>query len=183
MNLAQATRELRTTLALTQQAFADRLDVSLRSVAHYERGRPANVEALQRLTQLAREAGRPDLVSVFSGRNRPEEDPQLRAEATVKGGVKVSHLGGGKGDHWGGAKRRRGAVLFLMREESRRWESGKPAFGFPLFHPPSSPELWECGNLAVFWRDFQGARGKSGKPALGFPHFPQPRHFHSSSFG
>ena len=36
-----------------------------------------------------------------------------------------------------------------------RWESGKPAFGFPLFHPPSSPELWECGNLAGCWRDFQ----------------------------
>ena len=61
-----------------------------------------------------------------------------------------------------------------------RWESGKPAVGFPLFHPPSSPELWKCGNLARIWRDFQGARGKRGKPALGFPRFPQPRHFHSS---
>jgi hypothetical protein len=61
-----------------------------------------------------------------------------------------------------------------------RWESGKPAFGFPLFHPPSWPKLWECGNLACCWRDFQGARGKSGKPAFGFPYFPQPRHFHSS---
>src|SRR5215471_7395319 len=67
-----------------------------------------------------------------------------------------------------------------MREESRRWESGKPAVGFPLFHPPSSSEMWECGNLAGFWRDFQGARGKSGKPVFGFPRFPQPRHFHSS---
>src|SRR6266446_8554817 len=56
----------------------------------------------------------------------------------------------------------------------------KPVFGFPLFHPPSSPELWECGNLACLWRDSQGARGKRGKPAFGFPRFPQPRHFHSS---
>jgi len=97
----------------------------------------------------------------------------------VKGRVKGSHLGGAKGYHWGGA------VLFCSRrDEPRRWESGKPAFGFPLFHPPSSPELWECGNLAVFWRDSQGARGKSGKPVFGFPCFPQPRHFHgSSSFG
>src|SRR5579862_8917870 len=40
--------------------------------------------------------------------------------------------------------------LLLMREESRRWESGKPAFGFPLFHPPSSSELlgmWESRRL------------------------------------
>ena len=63
---------------------------------------------------------------------------------------------------------------------SGRWESGKPAFGFPLFQPPSPPELWKCGNLARLWRDFQGARGKSGKPAIGFPRFPQPQHFHSS---
>ena len=68
----------------------------------------------------------------------------------------------------------------VERRESGRWESGKPAFGFPLFHPPSSSELWECGNLACSWRDLQGARGKSGKPAFGFPRFPQPRHFHSS---
>src|SRR5262249_30414622 len=45
--------------------------------------------------------------------------------------------------------------------------------------PPSSPELWECGNLAGCWRDFQGARGKSGKPVFGLstlstaPAFPQ----------
>jgi hypothetical protein len=38
----------------------------------------------------------------------------------------------------------------------------------------SLSELWECGNLAVFGRDFQGAGGKSGKPDFGFPRFPQP---------
>src|SRR3954470_6152237 len=54
----------------------------------------------------------------------------------------------------------------VERRESGRWESGKPAFGFPLFQPPSSSELWECGNLACSRRDFQGARGKSGKPAF-----------------
>jgi len=74
------------------------------------------------------------------------------------------------------------ALLRLMfrDKESGRWESGKPAFGFPLFHPPSSSELWECGNLAGLWRDSQGTRGKRGKPACGFPRFPQDRHFHSS---
>jgi hypothetical protein len=77
----------------------------------------------------------------------------------------------------------RSAVVFLglKERESGRWESGKLAFGFPVFHPSSSPELWECGNLARFWRDFQGARGKSGKPVFGFPLFAQARHFHSSA--
>src|SRR5215469_11852915 len=81
---------------------------------------------------------------------------------------------------WRRAVARPPVLVFWEIDQSGRWESGKPAFGFPLFHPPSSPELWKCGNLACFWRDFQGARGKSGKPAFGFPRFPQPRHFHSS---
>jgi len=81
-----------------------------------------------------------------------------------------------------GPVRLRGSAWFFVLERVKpgRWESGKPAFGFPLFHPPSWPKLWECGNLACCWRDFQGARGKSGKLAFGFPCFPQPRHFHSS---
>ena len=42
----------------------------------------------------------------------------------------------------------RSAAAFVGSERSRvgAVESGKPAFGFPLFHPPSSPELrgmWE----------------------------------------
>ena len=78
------------------------------------------------------------------------------------------------------AKPARLCVLLLEREKPRRWESGKPAFGFPLFHPPSSPALGKCGNLACCWRDSQGARGNSGKPVFGFPRFPQPRHFHSA---
>ena len=52
------------------------------------------------------------------------------------------------------AKPARGCFFVLEREKPGRWESGKPAFGFPLFHPPSWPELWECGNLACFRRDF-----------------------------
>ena len=66
--------------------------------------------------------------------------------------------------------------------ESGRWESGKPDFGFPLSHPPSSSAQWKCGNPAGCWRDFQGARGKRGKPAFGFPRFPQHRHFHGACF-
>src|SRR5712692_3648985 len=59
----------------------------------------------------------------------------------------------------------------------RVWKSGKPAFGFPLFHR-GPPPLWECGNLALCARFPRGC-GKRGKPAFGFPRFPQPRHFHS----
>ena len=54
------------------------------------------------------------------------------------------------------------------------WESGKPAFGFPLFHPPSSPELWKCGNLARSWRDFQGAVERGGSLLLAFHAFHSP---------
>jgi NADH dehydrogenase len=67
-----------------------------------------------------------------------------------------------------------GRSCSFVREESRRWESGKPALGFPLFHPPSSPELWECGNLAVFWRDFQGLVGRVGSLPLAFHAFHSP---------
>jgi len=36
-----------------------------------------------------------------------------------------------------------------VKEDPWRWEREKPAFGFARFHPPSSPELWKCGNLAA----------------------------------
>jgi hypothetical protein len=36
-----------------------------------------------------------------------------------------------------------GKPFSVLRDKySERWKSGKPAFGFPLFHPPSPPELW-----------------------------------------
>jgi hypothetical protein len=43
------------------------------------------------------------------------------------------------------------------------------------------PELWKCGNLALFAR-FPRNGGKRGNPAFGFPRFPPFRHFHSSFF-
>ena len=63
------------------------------------------------------------------------------------------------------------------RRRERLWESGKPVFGFPLFHGREAG-LWECGNLALFAR-FPRAGGKSGKAAFAFPRFPRARHFHS----
>jgi hypothetical protein len=46
-------------------------------------------------------------------------------------------------------------------------ESGKPAFGFPLFLGPS--ELLECGNGNAISK----GGGKGGKPGFGFPGFPR----------
>src|SRR5678815_1080314 len=43
-------------------------------------------------------------------------------------------------------------------------------FGLNIWKPP---ELGKCGNLACFWRDFQGARGKGGTPFLQSRHFQQ----------
>ena len=63
------------------------------------------------------------------------------------------------------------------RRRERLWESGKPAFGFPLFHGREAG-LWECGNLAFFAR-FPRGGGKRGKAAFAFPRFPRARHFHS----
>ena len=80
----------------------------------------------------------------------------------------------------GGEARRRSSLFCFETQDSGRWESGKPAFGFPLFH---RPRRRRCGNVGIspaVWRDFQGVRGKRGKPAFGFPRFPQPRHFHSA---
>ena len=73
--------------------------------------------------------------------------------------------------------------FWVFREQTvivvakRPWESGKPAFGFPLFHGREAG-LWECGNLAAFAR-FPSGGGKGGKAAFAFPGFPPPRHFHS----
>src|SRR5579862_3809396 len=72
--------------------------------------------------------------------------------------------------------------LLLMREESRRWESGNLLLVFHFSIRRRRRSCWECGNLAAFWRDFQGARGKSGKPVFGFPRFPQAPHFQALFF-
>jgi hypothetical protein len=57
------------------------------------------------------------------------------------------------------------------------WKSGKPACGFPLFHPGRrvAVGMWESRPpLARFPR----GRGKRGKAVFAFPRFPRTRHFH-----
>ena len=63
----------------------------------------------------------------------------------------------------------------------RLWESGKPAFGFPLSHDREAG-LWECGNLAPSAR-FPRDGGRRGKAAFAFPRLPRARHFHSLRLG
>jgi|SRR5580698_657734 hypothetical protein len=81
---------------------------------------------------------------------------------------------------------RRGRLPFLVLVSEKKqsellvawpvWESGKPVFGFPLFHPGYAGR-WECGNLALLAR-FPRDGGKRGKAAFAFPRFPRARHFH-----
>ena len=46
-----------------------------------------------------------------------------------------------------GEARPRPGFLVPGERDSWRWESGKPAFGFPLFHPPASRR--SCGNVGI----------------------------------
>jgi hypothetical protein len=81
-------------------------------------------------------------------------------------------------------------LLILDRGDSGRWKSGKPDCGFPLFHQPSSSELWECGNpaaLAGFPRGSWKAREaclwlSSLSTAPSFPRLPRSLRFHPRRF-
>jgi transcriptional regulator with XRE-family HTH domain len=66
MSLHQAVRKLRLATGESQQSFAQRLGLSLRAIANYEKDRVPNGPALYRLAKLARQVGQPDLAQVFS---------------------------------------------------------------------------------------------------------------------
>jgi transcriptional regulator with XRE-family HTH domain len=66
MNLKQAVRKLRLTTGESQQSFAQRLGLSMRAIANYEKDRVPNGPALYRLAKLARQVGQPDLAQIFS---------------------------------------------------------------------------------------------------------------------
>jgi transcriptional regulator with XRE-family HTH domain len=63
--IAQAIRDLRGHLQESQQAFSNRLDVSVRTVARYEIDRPPRGIMLLRLAEIAEKAERHDLGRVF----------------------------------------------------------------------------------------------------------------------
>jgi transcriptional regulator with XRE-family HTH domain len=64
-SLVSAVRKLRAALALTQPAFANRLRLSIRAVAYYEKDREPSGDMLRRLGSLAARNGRNDLAKVF----------------------------------------------------------------------------------------------------------------------
>src|SRR6266849_2010786 len=64
------------------------------------------------------------------------------------------------------------SFLNWFEREDRKWESGKPAFGFPLFH--ASPGPWECGNRVAISKGW----GKQRETWFWFSSFSTARHFH-----
>src|SRR6202040_4460945 len=77
-----------------------------------------------------------------------------------------------------GEARPRPGFSFREKGDSWRWESGKPAFGFPLFHPPASAgavEMWESRVLCEISKE-RWEEGKSClwiSPLSTVPPFPQ----------
>jgi len=70
-----------------------------------------------------------------------------------------------------GAKRSAARLPFLVgfERQNNKWESGKPAFGFPLFHAAQGfVGMWESQLR------FPRAVENEGKPGFGFPRFPPP---------
>jgi transcriptional regulator with XRE-family HTH domain len=66
MDVASAVKELRGHLKESQQAFSNRLGVSLRAVANYEGGGNPTGSVLVELSKLARNYERDDLLEVFT---------------------------------------------------------------------------------------------------------------------
>jgi transcriptional regulator with XRE-family HTH domain len=66
LSVSAAVRELRTALGLTQQALADRVGVSARAIANYEKNRTPTLKILYRLAGMATEAGRSDIAQVMN---------------------------------------------------------------------------------------------------------------------
>jgi len=66
MGLCEAVRELRKHLGESQQAFSNRLGLSISAVVKYEGGREPTGRALAQLAHAAAEAGRHDLAYLFT---------------------------------------------------------------------------------------------------------------------
>lgn len=70
--MSGAVKALREHFGESQQAFSNRLGISLRAIANYEKDQIPSTLALDRLSEFAREAERDDLLDIFSAayRNR-----------------------------------------------------------------------------------------------------------------
>jgi len=66
MNVCQAVQQLRTVSGLSQQAFANRFDMSVRAVANYEKNRVPNKQALFKFVEYAKGLNQPELTAIFT---------------------------------------------------------------------------------------------------------------------
>jgi len=65
MDLTAAIKRLRQNLKMSQQAFANTLDLSIGAVTNYERGRAPEPKSLASLYKLASDSEQPKLAAVF----------------------------------------------------------------------------------------------------------------------
>jgi transcriptional regulator with XRE-family HTH domain len=77
MTTRQATQQLRRHLDDSQQAFANRLGLSIRAIANYESDRTPTGRVLARLETLAVQQGRDDLAAVFRDAINKELGPRV----------------------------------------------------------------------------------------------------------
>src|SRR6266516_7733533 len=70
--MAQAIRRFRTTLGDTQHQFAERMGVTLTSIARYETNSRPSRAVLAKLAAIAQEANQPLFVEIFTGRIEPQ---------------------------------------------------------------------------------------------------------------
>lgn len=122
MDLAQATRELRRRLRMTQQTFASRVGLAMRTVSVYESGKSSGTSPIiGSLSQLAAEHGFRDLVAAFD---------DLQEEAWVAGTQQLNDM---RRKQCQAARE----LLFLIQEIVRGAE-----------HGDWTNPLWRAGFLA-----------------------------------
>ena len=78
MKLQEVVRKLREdALGLTQEEFAHRMGVTLRTIVRYENNLPPKGAPLARLSELAKENNRPDLAKAFEAAAAKESDRRV----------------------------------------------------------------------------------------------------------
>lgn len=78
VNTNQAVKKLRGELKLSQEALAQRLGATLKTISRYENGQKPSGKFLEALIALSREAGRADLEEFFSRQKRKQLDASLK---------------------------------------------------------------------------------------------------------
>jgi transcriptional regulator with XRE-family HTH domain len=133
--LITAVRTVREALGMSQQAFATRLGVSIRSISHYEADRPPRGRTLVELQQLAKEAGREKEEQLFRLASREE-----------LGAIVVTGFANQLVPHTDVERVLVGSVLFLHRSKAHELEKAKLA---QLLIPASEEYLKELARKSM----------------------------------